>query len=174
MYFVTGNKNKFIEALKVFPDLKQLDIELTEIQSLDSRVVIAAKLKEAHIHHPDELVVEDVSVEIEGLGNLPGTLIKWFLKSMSLEQIADLANKSGNPKAIARAVLGYGRPGEEPIFIEEVMNGTIVAPKGDRGFGWDPIFLVDGETKTQAERKADEVISMRGAAFLKLKANLGR
>lgn len=130
MYFVTGNHKKFREAVKVFPDLEQLDIELTEIQSLDPRVVVAAKLNEAHVHHPDELVVEDISLEIAGLGNLPGTLIKWFLTALILEQIFDMAVKSSNPKAIARAILGYGRPGQEPIFIEESMAGTIVSPRG--------------------------------------------
>ena len=170
IYFITGNKNKVEEARKIMPEIEQLDIDLVEIQDLDPKKVIEAKLAEAQKHHSGALVVEDISVQIEGLGGLPGTLIKWFLKSMSLEQITDLAVKSGNNKAIARVVLGYVAPDQERIFIEETMSGQIVLPRGDRGFGWDPIFLMDGQTKTQAERKAEGEGGVREAAFKKLKA----
>jgi len=174
MYFVTGNKDKFAEALKVLPDLVQLDLELIEIQELDPKKVIEAKLEQARTHHDEALVVEDISLEVEGLGGLPGTLIKWFLKSMTLDQIADLAVKSGKTKATARLVLGYAAPGQEPIFIEETMPGRIVAPRGDRGFGWDPIFLMDGQTRTQAERKADGEIGIREVAFRALQERVRR
>jgi XTP/dITP diphosphohydrolase len=55
------------------------------------------------------------------------------------------------------------------------MEGTIVAqPRGSGGFGYDPIFVADGERRTNAELTAEEkdAISHRGAAFRALRPHL--
>lgn len=44
IYFVTGSKDKFREAKFIIPELDQLDMDLVEIQSIDAKEVIKAKL----------------------------------------------------------------------------------------------------------------------------------
>lgn len=61
------------------------------------------------------------------------------------------------------------------VFIGEI-KGRIVRPRGESGFGWDPVFQPDGYSKTFAEMGADEknAISHRFKAFEKLRVFLDR
>lgn len=56
-------------------------------------------------------------------------------------------------------------------FFEGSIKGKIVSPRGDSGFGWDPIFQPDGSKETFAEidREMKNSISMRRNALNKLK-----
>jgi inosine/xanthosine triphosphate pyrophosphatase family protein len=76
--FITGNKNKFAEAQKIISNLEQLDVDLPEIQEIDAKKVIEAKLQEARNLFEGEFVVEDTSLYLDCLNGLPGPLIKWF------------------------------------------------------------------------------------------------
>ncbi len=169
--FTTGNVNKFKEAQKIVSDLKQLDIDLLEIQEIDAYEVIRAKLKEAQKHHKGTFVVEDTSLYLECLNGLPGPLIKWFEKSIGNEGLYDIAHKYDNYNAQAKTVVGYSDNNGNIEFFEGVIEGKIVSPQGDGDFGWGPIFVPDGQEKTFAQMNKEEKnkISMRKFAFEKLK-----
>src|SRR4051794_13711802 len=97
LYFITGNANKFREISAQIPELKQLALDLDEIQSLDPQAVIAHKLDQAAAH-PDapaggQFIVEDTSLSLDALGGLPGTYIKWFQQAIGLAGISELAAK---------------------------------------------------------------------------------
>jgi len=176
LYFITGNRSKFEEAQAILGGIKQLDIDLPEIQEVDAKAIMRAKLLEALAHRQGEFIVEDTSLYLDCLNGLPGPLIKWFLKTIGNSGLADLAEKLGNTRAEAKTVVGYAKNHEELFFFEGSIGGKIVAPAGDQGFGWDPIFLPDGYTKTFAEMSPNEKndISMRRIALNKLKEFLGR
>lgn len=171
IYFITGNKNKFEEVKYILPEVEQLDIDLPEIQEIDARVIIRAKLQEALNHHEGEFIVEDTSLYLECLKGLPGPLIKWFLKTVGNEGLVEIAERFGNSKAEARTVVGYAKSHEEVCFFEGVVRGKIVKPRGESNFGWDPIFLPEGYSKTFAEMGIEEKnkLSMRRTAVNKLK-----
>ena len=82
LYFITGNKNKFEEVKSILPNTEQLDIDLPEIQDIDAKIIIRAKLLAALKHKDGEFIVEDTSLYLDCLGGLPGPLIKWFMKNM--------------------------------------------------------------------------------------------
>ena len=83
IYFVTGNKNKLKEVQMIMPEVESLELDLPEIQELDHKKVVEYKLNEAKKYKPGlNLMVEDLSVEVDGMNGLPGPLIKWFLKSV--------------------------------------------------------------------------------------------
>lgn len=171
LYFITGNKNKFEEIKSVLPDILQLDMDLPEIQDVDAKKIIEAKLKEALNHKNGEFIVEDTSLYLDCLGGLPGPFIKWFLQIMGRAGIAEMAEKLGNNKAQAKTIIGYAKNHEEIYFFEGSISGSIVRPKGESGFGWDPILVPDGFSKTFAEMDEDEgrSLKMRRIAALKLK-----
>ena len=171
LYFITGNKNKFEEVKAVLDDVKQLDIDLSEIQDIDAKNIVRAKLLEALNHKDGEFIVEDTSLYLDCIKGLPGPLIKWFLKTVGNDGLANLAEKLGNNKAEAKTIIGYAKNKDEIEFFEGVIPGTIVAPTGVSGFGWDPIFQPDGHDKTFAEMSAEEKnnVSMRKIAAEKLK-----
>src|SRR5689334_4563003 len=129
LYFITGNAGKFAEFKAALPKIKQLDLELDEIQSLDPQAVIAHKLEQAAGEHNGEFIVEDTSLCLESLGGLPGTMIKWFQKAMGLQGIADLAACYEDQTAVARTTIGYRDPkGESHYFVGEI-RGRVVQPR---------------------------------------------
>lgn len=171
MHFITGNKNKLEEIKTVIPDVDQLDIDLVEVQDIEPHVIIKAKLQEAFNHHEGPFIVEDTSLYFESLKDFPGPMIKWFLKSLGNEGLAELAHRLESQKAVAKVIIGYAKDKEDIKFFEGSITGTIVAPRGETTFGWDPIFQPDGYEKTFAEMSSEEKnqISMRKIAAEKLK-----
>ena len=173
LYFITGNKGKFEEVKAVIPGVKKLDIDLPEIQSLDSQAIIAEKMKAAFEHQEGQFIVEDNSLVLEGMNGLPGPLIKWFLKSIGNKGIVKLSEIFGS-KAETMVVIGYAKDKDNIEYFEGIISGTIVPQRGDKGFGWDPIFLPDGYEKTFGEMEMEEKnkFSMRRIAVEKLKGFL--
>jgi len=174
LYFITGNKGKFEEVKSILGNVEQLDIDLPEIQEIDARKIIKAKLLEALRHRKGEFFVEDTSLYLDCLKGLPGPLIKWFLKTIGNEGLYKITEKLENNKAEAKTIIGYAKGGEIHFF-EGKITGKIVSPRGT-GFGWDPIFQPDGFSKTCGEMTSHEKnkISMRKAALTKLKDYLER
>lgn len=173
LYFITGNKNKFDEAKAILGvDMKQLDIDLPEIQDIDPHKIIEAKLHEARKHHKGEFIVADTLFSLEVLGNkLPGPFIRWFLETIGPEGIAEIARKMGNNRATSTDMLGYLDHRGKVKFFEGVVNGAIVSPRGDKDWGWGPIFVPDGYEITYGEMERNEKnkISHRKIALEKLK-----
>jgi len=171
LYFITGNKNKFAEVNAILPNVEQLNIDLPEIQDIDAKEIIKAKLLEALNHKQAEFIVEDTSLYFDCLNGLPGPLIKWFMKTIGNDGLFDIVEKMRNNKAEAKTIIGYVKSLNEIYYFEGSVKGKIVSPTGYSGFGWDPIFQPNGFSKsfaklTQAEKNK---ISMRRIALNKLK-----
>jgi len=151
--------------------IKQLDIDLPEIQDIDAHNVIKAKLIEALKHKKGSFIIEDTSLYLDCLNGLPGPLIKFFLNTIGNEGLFNLTKKLKNNKALAKTIIGYAKNKKEIKFFEGVIEGEIVSPRGDFGFGWDKIFKPKGFNKTfsQMEEKEKSKISMRKIAAEKLK-----
>jgi len=168
LFFVTGNPGKFREmsALLADHELQQLDLDLDEIQSLDSQAVIEHKLEQAARHHDGEFIVDDTSFTLGCLGDLPGPLMKWFIKGIGLEGIANLAGRYDNQSATVSTTLGYRDVGGHNHYATGEVHGRIVPPRGEKGHGWDPIFVPVGYDQTFAELgpETKNQISMRRLA----------
>jgi len=177
IYFITGNENKFKEVKEYLKeDIEQINIDLPEIQSIDSKEVIKAKLIEALKHRDGEFIIEDTSLYFDGLNGLPGPLIKWFMSSVGNEGLYKIANTFNNLNAEAKTIFGYAKNKDEIYFFEGMLKGKITSPKGDKGFGWDPIFIPNDSKVTLAEMDLSEKnkISMRKEALSKLKEFLSK
>jgi XTP/dITP diphosphohydrolase len=175
LYFVTSNAGKFKEVSDLIPDLKQLKLDLEEIQSLESHAIITHKLKQASAVHEGAFIVEDTSLELTCLKGLPGPLIKFFEQTLGVDGIAGLAMKYEDRSARAVSTLGYRDEAGEIRFFEGTLTGTIVPPRGTKNvFGWNSIFEPHGYDQTFAEMSIEEKnrISMRGLATKKLLAHL--
>ena len=74
-----------------------------------------------------------------------------------------------------RCVAACVWPGGQEAWAEGVCEGSIVPePRGSGGFGYDPVFVPEGESRTMAELSPEEkdAISHRGRAFRALRAPL--
>ncbi|ATB29895.1 non-canonical purine NTP pyrophosphatase [Melittangium boletus] len=173
LLFLTGNAGKLREIQAALPEVRAWDVDLPEIQSVDPRRVIEAKLLEATRLLPGQrLMVEDTSLSLDALGGLPGPLIKWFIAdgSLGLEGLADVAAARGNLQARATTWIGLLEPSATGLslrFFEGTVRGRIVRPVGQSGFGWDPIFQPEGADKTFAQMTPEEKtrFSMRSLAL---------
>jgi len=171
LFFITGSENKFDEAKAIIDDIEQLNEELPEIQEIDAKKIISAKLDKARELREKEFIVEDTSLYFDCLCGLPGPMIKWFFRALGNEGLWRMVERMGNTKAEARTLIGYVNAKGEKHFFEGTIRGNIVAPRGDGDFGWSPVFQPEGYEKTFAEMTAKEKgeISMRRIAFEKLK-----
>ena len=148
--FITGNQSKadYLAKYLGFP-VGHKKLELEEIQTLDLRQVVEHKLRQAYgaIHAP--VLVNDQSLEFEALGRLPGTFIRFYVDEVPFETICRSLDKLTRG-AIARSGFGYF-DGEEFRYFEGTLKGTIADhPEGQRGYGWDQIFIPEGYDLTRA------------------------
>lgn len=171
--FITGNRDKFEEAKVLLGiPLAQRDFNLPEIQELDAKEIIRQKLFVAEAHSKGQYIVEDTALYFDCLGGqLPGPFIKWFLKSIGNKEMAELVEKYGVRGATAHTYIGYADEFGKIHFFEGMLRGNVVRPRGDKDFGWGPIFEPEGYTKTfgEMDRAEKHKISMRSIAFTKLK-----
>jgi inosine triphosphate pyrophosphatase len=152
-------------------------MDLDELQSLEPAIVIEHKLAQAAKLHPGRsLMVEDTSLILACLRGLPGTYIKAFEQTLGAAGIAALAMKYENRTAVARTTIGFlDEHGKQFYFVGE-LTGEIVAPRGSKEFGWNPIFVPSGHQQTFGEMTlaAKNKLSMRAIAARKLAAHLSR
>lgn len=167
IYFITGNLNKFNEIKNFIPNLKQIDIDLPEIQELDAKKIIEEKLRQASKIQKGNLFCEDVSLDIKCLNNFPGPLIKWFLNSLGEDKIWEIVKNFKDKSATAKSLIGY-TDGEKIIFFEGETKGEIIEPKIKQGYGFDALFKPKGSNKAFSEMTS-EIRDMRKQALLKLK-----
>lgn len=148
--FITGNQDKadYLAKYLSYPvDHIKLDIE--EIQSLDLKEIVEDKVNKAYekIHKP--VIVEDVSLEFEALGGLPGPFIRYFVDYVPFDTICTMVDGLSR-KATARCVFGYF-DGQDLELFEGSLDGEIAkVPSGENGFGWDKIFIPQGYSVTRA------------------------
>ena len=170
LYFITGNVGKFNEAKSIIPNAEQIDLDLPEIQDIDAKKIIEEKLSEAMKNNSGDFFCEDTSLYFNCLNGLPGPLIKWFLEALGVEGTYNLIDKYSDKTAVAKTIVGYA-DGDSTVFFEGSIEGEIVSPRGEGGFGWDKLFSPNGSEKSFGEMTLDEKnnFSMRKKALSKLK-----
>jgi XTP/dITP diphosphohydrolase len=134
-------------------------------------------------------VADDSGLEVLSLGGAPGVRSKRFagVSDRVTGAALDAANNAellrrleGAPpprrRARYRCVLAYySSASDAPELFDESCAGTILEhPRGEAGFGYDPLFLSDDLGKTFAEADPDEKdrVSHRGRAFRQLLGHL--
>lgn len=98
--------------------------------------------------------------------------IKWFVAKIGLTGLNNLLEAYEDKSAYAQCIFAYSPgPKAQPILFVGRCNGTIIKQRGENGFGFDAIFLPDGETETFAELPSSRknIISHRAIALQKVK-----
>jgi XTP/dITP diphosphohydrolase len=169
---VTGNskKAKEIEALIGAP-VESASLDIKEIQSLSVGEVAREKAFAAYRALGVPVVVDDTGMNIAALGGLPGALVFWFLDTIGPEGILHLMRESEDRRASVSTCIAYCEGPDVQLF-EGIIEGTVSTEiRGTNGFGYDPIFIPNGQSKTYAEMTSEEknTISMRSIALSKLR-----
>lgn len=175
IFFVTGNRFKLAEVEAVLGKMRHVDLDLPEVQELDSRKVVIAKAQAALQQGYSPVLIEDTSLLLHGMNGLPGPLVKWFLKALGGEGVYQLGANRNNCDAEVRTIFGLALGPQTLIYGEGVVQGKVVPPRG-RGFGWDSIFQPEGSDKTMGEMTPEEKssFSMRVLALQDLRQQIER
>jgi XTP/dITP diphosphohydrolase len=133
------------------------------------------KAREGAAHTGLPTVADDSGLAVDALGGMPGVFsARWSGRhgddaanlSLLLAQISDVDDAHRSARFVCAAALVL--PGGEEHTVTGEMAGHLTrSPRGTGGFGYDPIFVADGHTVTNAELSPEEkdAISHRGRAF---------
>jgi len=158
--FVTSNKHKYMEALPIARrygfELEQYSGLKFEIQSDDLLEIAKFAALNSYMLLQKPVLVEDAGLYVVDLNGFPGPYSSYVYRTIGCEGVLKLMEKAVDRRAFFRsaAVLIH-----EPYIITHVaeVHGYIAEkPRGDKGFGFDPIFIPEGSDKTFGEMDVDE------------------
>lgn len=178
-------------------DVAQLDFDYAEIQSADLGPIAARGAREAYRHADGPVLVDDAGLFVDALDGFPGPYSSYVEETVGIERVQTLVAAEDDHRAAFRCVLAYcdgdgfdaspdpidradrteaaatgpaddGSSAEFPVkLFEGVVRGRIVAPRGDGGFGYDPIFEHNGKTMAEMTTEEKNAVSHRGRALAK-------
>ncbi|ADG13424.1 non-canonical purine NTP pyrophosphatase, rdgB/HAM1 family [Methanocaldococcus infernus ME] len=172
IYFITGNINKVREAETILKDIKikNIKIEYPELQgTLEEVAEFGAKYCYERLKKP--LIVEDSGFFVEALKGFPGTYSRFVYETIGNEGILKLLKGVSDRRAYFKSVIGYCDENGVQLFSGVVKGYVSSEIRGDKGFGYDPIFIPEGYDKTFGELGIEEKskVSHRRKAFEKLR-----
>jgi len=182
LVFATNNQHKLEEIENVIKkNIKILSLKdigcFDDIPETADTLEGNASQKSAYIYKNYKLncFADDTGLEIEALEGKPGVYSARYAgpghdheKNMD-KVLKELRNKT-NRKARFRTVISLILDGKEYLF-EGIVEGNILTERhGNKGFGYDPIFIPDGYAKSFAQMDLSDKnkISHRGRAVQKL------
>lgn len=179
LILVSTNPNKGIEAERILgmPVLR-VSLNLPEIQAATVEEITRYKVDVAKSKGYARLIVEDVSLGFDELGNFPGPYVRWLLEAAGGTGLAAIAYALNNRFARAQCCVGYWDGQQVKMFLGETKGEILVQPRGDRHFGWDAWFQPAGQTDAQKKTFAEmtdvekDAVSHRGHAYRKLREHL--
>ena len=156
IYFATGNKGKAKEAEQILGvGVEIAPLELDEIQSMNLEDIVGHKVRQAYEKLKAPVFVDDVSLEVDIWQGFPGPFVK-YLQQISNDLILYMMRNEKNRKAKLIATIAY-HDGEKIYYFSGYIPCTIAAQsRGERGWGFDPIMIPDGQDLTFSEM-TDEV-----------------
>ena len=178
--FATNNAHKLDELRRMAGDRFEI-LSLKDIRCFDEipenertfEGNALAKARWVRDRYGYDCLADDSGLEVDVLGGAPGVLSARF--AAEHDDAANnkllLAKLSGVPAekrtARFRTAICLLEGDAEPRFFSGAVEGRILdAPRGEGGFGYDPLFVADGYTRTFAETTAAEkdAVSHRGRA----------
>lgn len=190
----TRNEGKVGELREILAEvLADLGLELVGVGAfpeledvVETGVTFAenARLKATYVAERTGLpaLADDSGLAVEVLGGSPGVFsARWSGRhgddranlDLLLAQLGDVPDEHRAAAFVCAACLAL--PGGETVVREGRFPGRLARePRGSNGFGYDPILIVEGDTRTAAELEPAEknAISHRGKAFRALAADL--
>lgn len=158
--FVTTNEGKFKEVFDMLLErgirIEHADRGYPEIQadSLEKIVRFGATILDEQT--PGDYLIDDSGLFIDALGGFPGPYSAYVHKRLGCAGILKLLSGGSDRAALFETALLLRRKGEHHMFRGECPGTIAEAERGKGGFGFDPIFIPDGETRTFAEMSLKE------------------
>jgi XTP/dITP diphosphohydrolase len=114
-----------------------------------------ARIKARHgrVHAPSDAWVagEDSGIEVDALGGRPGVESARWADDGVARLLAELGDATDRGARYVCELVVLGPEGEEAVATGTLEGSIAREPRGDEGFGYDPIFVPVGESRTVAE-----------------------
>ena len=188
LIFASNNEHKIKEIRSILGksimvmSLRDMNIE-EDIPEEEPHLEGNALSKARHIHNITGMNVfaDDTGLEVESLGGQPGVKSARFAGeskdfSANIDKLLTMLGTQTNRQARFRTVIALIYNDKEHLF-EGIVEGSIIHERrGNEGFGYDPVFVPEGKTKTFAEMDLSEknTVSHRARALEKLRTFLLR
>jgi XTP/dITP diphosphohydrolase len=172
LLLATRNRHKIGEMREILKDMEEIELltaeqfpQLSEVEEKGSTLRENAIQKACHtVQCTGHLcLAEDTGLEVDALGGKPGVRSSRFAGDgatydQNIDKLLSLMQQIPweDRRARFRSVVAIVEPGGSPYLLEGVCEGRITPERrGKGGFGYDPIFEVDGYGKTFAELEQD-------------------
>ena len=127
-------------------------------------------------------LADDSGMSVRALGGAPGIFsARWAGPEkdfvLAMRKVEERLEEAGSDDRVAwfTSALAVAWPDGPAVVVEGRIDGTLAfPPRGDRGFGYDPIFVPEGHDQTfgELDPALKDSISHRARAFAKLRAAL--
>lgn len=184
LVIATHNAGKVVEFRRLFGDrVRNLvmagDLGLDSPPETENTFIGNATIKALHAAQASgkPALADDSGMSVDALDGAPGVYTADWAETpgkpgrnwdMAMEKVNTLLGEGTNRRAKFTACFVLAWPDGHTESVEGYMPGTVVwPPRGERGFGFDPIFQPEGHDITFAEMQpaAKDAISHRAAAF---------
>ena len=182
LVFATNNRNKLKEVQDMLPNsIKLLSLEdincFDEVEETELTLEGNAKLKANYIteNFGFDCFADDTGLEVDALDGKPGVHSARFAgeprdAERNMQKLLSELQDKSNRNAQFRTAICLNIKNQQFLF-EGICKGEILTQKkGEKGFGYDPIFKPEGYSESFAEMTSEEKnkISHRGIAIQKL------
>jgi len=170
--FITSNKGKLKEAQAALGplgyDVRQKDIGYPEVQADTLEEVARFGMEQVKARVEGAFILEDSGIFIEPLGGFPGVYSAYVMKTVGNPGILKLLGDRKDRGAAFMSCFGYFDPKKGPMVAKGECKGTIsMSIRGKQGFGYDPIFIPEGDDRTFGQMTLEEKnrVSHRGRSL---------
>ena len=169
LYFASSNQNKFEEARSILSrfgiSLKFFKCSLEEIQAKSLEEIAVHKANQAYLLCSKPVMVEDDGLFIKTLKGFPGPYSSFVFDTIGNKGILKLLSKQRD--AEFRSIIAYCEKKGDVMVFDANLQGKISKKLQGKKWGFDPIFIPEGETLTYSHLKNKNLISHRYLALKK-------
>lgn len=172
-----GKVREFREGLAGVPvEFHHLDRTYHELQADTLEEVASFGLQELAGEVEGDFCLEDSGLFIDALAGFPGVYSAFVYRTVGLNGVLKLLKGADDRRARFASVVALSWDGETHLFRGEVRGSIARAPLGSGGFGYDPLFIPEGEKRTFGAMPLEDKMarSHRGRALEKLAEFLNR
>ena len=171
LFFVSSNNHKFTEAQRILSNLglevSLFKTTLEEIQSNSLSEIAKRKALDAYSKVQKPVIIEDDGLFIDSLDGFPGPYSSYAYDTIGNKGIIRLLENSESRNAKFVAIIAYCNGVDDVQLFESSIPGKISLSIEKGGWGYDPIFIPDGESKTYANVSDKDKFSHRSASLKK-------
>lgn len=167
----TGLVDEIVTGLD-WPDVAETGSTLEENALLKARAVVEATGL--------PVIADDTGLEVDALGGAPGVHTARFAGDAAtyednVTKMLDVLSGNGDRSARFRTVVVLALPDGVEVMADGSLEGVIAeSRRGSSGFGYDPVFEVDGRTLAEMTIEEKNELSHRARAVRALSRAVGR